>query len=215
MCGRYALYELTQFSERFHVNVPENVHPNYNAAPTQMMPVITDKGLDVMRWGLIPPWARDEKIGYKLINARAESVLDKPVWKKAVTQRRCLVPFNGFYEWQARPDGKHPFFIRPRRGGLSTFAGVWESWIHAGVVLHSYAILTTTPNAEMQAIHDRMPVILHPDDESLWLQADTPDDITALLAPYPDYQLEAFEVSRDVNVVRTNDQHLITPVNSA
>lgn len=213
MCGRYALYELDQLAERYRVDVPKSLQPNYNVAPTQQMPVITDDGLKVMRWGIIPPWARDEKIGYKLFNARAESVFDKPLWKKPVLQRRCLVPFNGFYEWQRQADGKHPFFIRPAKTSVSSFAGIWESWVHAGVVLHTYAILTTTPNEEMRPIHDRMPVILHSDDELQWLRADTQDAIAALLAPSPDRSLVATEVGTDVNVARINDRHLVTPLN--
>jgi putative SOS response-associated peptidase YedK len=209
MCGRYVLYEIDELADHFNVEIPAGLHPNYNAAPTQTMPVITDTGLELMRWGLIPTWARDEKIGYKLINARSETVFEKPMWKSIVTKHRCLVPANGFYEWHKQTDGKHPFYIHPKEFGLFSFAGIWSSWKHGGIEWHTYSIMTTKPNTEMIAIHDRMPVILHPDDEALWLSADTHDEIEALLAPYTDNSLELYEVTKEVNTIKANDASLI------
>lgn len=113
------------------------------------MPVVTENGLLMMRWGLIPKWAKDEKIGYKLINARSETIFDKPMWKGIVKQRRCLVPANGFYEWKRGEDGKEPYFIHPKDQSMYAFAGIWESWNHDGNEIHTYTILTTTPNKEM------------------------------------------------------------------
>ena len=214
MCGRYALYDTDDLADRYRVNIREDIQPNYNAAPTQTMPVITQNGLMLMRWGLIPRWAKDEKIGYKLFNARSESIFEKPIWKSIVRQKRCLVPANGFYEWQKRDDGKQPFFIHPKNEAVFSFAGLWETWDHEGKEWNTYSILTTEPNKEMSAIHNRMPVILDPADEDQWLAADTQPDIEALLNPYEDNGLVAYEVSKDVNVVTANDASLIGPINS-
>lgn len=214
MCGRYALYDTDDLADRYQVTVREDIRPNYNAAPTQTMPIVSGDGLTLMRWGLIPKWAKDEKIGYKLFNARSESIFEKPIWKNIIKRKRCLVPANGFYEWQKRDDGKQPFFIRPKSETIFSFAGLWETWNHAGKAWSTYSILTTEPNKEMSAIHNRMPVILDPADEDQWLAADTQPDIEALLNPYADNSLVAYEVSKDVNVVTTNDASLIGPLNS-
>lgn len=215
MCGRYALYDTDILDNRFKVEIGEQIKPNYNAAPTQTMPVITDSGLELMRWGLIPKWAKDEKIGYKLINARAESVFEKPIWKSVITRNRCLIPANGFYEWQKREDGKQPFFIHPRDEKVFCFAGIWETWQHDGAEWHTYSILTTEPNREMRSVHNRMPVILHRQNEAQWLEADTREDIEPLLVPYEDNGLEMYEVSKEVNTVTTNNSLLIGPRNSS
>ena len=214
MCGRYTLHTTDELEERYRVEVAEAIRPNYNAAPSQMMPVMTNEGLEVMRWGLIPKWAKDEKIGYKLINARSETEFEKPMWKGIVKRNRCLVPANGFYEWQKRDDGKQPFYIHFPDERIFSFAGIWETWQHEGKEWHSYTILTTSPNKEMEPIHDRMPVILHPEDEAQWLAADTEEDIRVLLAPLENGALETYEVSADVNTVRVNDKTLIGPLNS-
>ena len=214
MCGRYVLYDTDILDERYDVEIGLELHPNYNAAPTQTMPVVTADGLELMRWGLIPRWARDEKIGYKLFNARSESVFEKPLWKSVISDKRCLVPANGFYERKKEPDGKHPYYIHPHDTGVFSFAGVWETWKHLGKIWWSYSILTTQPNKEMSEIHDRMPVILHHEDESLWLHAEDKEQIQVLLQTYDDGMLEMHEVSRDVNVTATNNESLIGPLNS-
>jgi putative SOS response-associated peptidase YedK len=214
MCGRYALYETDELGSRYGVNVGEEIEPNYNAAPTQIMPVVTTDGIELMRWGLIPKWARDEKIGYKLFNARSETLFEKPIWKTAVTRHRCLVPANGFYEWQKRDDGKQPYYIHPKTELTFSFAGVWETWKHDGQERQTYSILTTEPNREMSPIHNRMPVILYREDESQWLNADSREEIEVLLNPYQDNGLEMFEVSKEINLVKNNAAELILPVNS-
>lgn len=214
MCGRYTLFDVEDLEMRFGSEALEDFRPNFNAAPGQTMPVITETGLEFMRWGLIPAWAKDEKIGYKLINARSESVFDKPVWRGPVRKKRCLIPANGFYEWQTRDDGKHPFYIQDSSRSLIYFAGVWESWKHEGKEWHTYSILTTTPNREMASLHDRMPVILHDKDEDQWLNASSDDELRILLAPYGDGTLKMHEVSREVNVARSNEESLIGPINS-
>lgn len=214
MCGRYTLYTTDELEERYRVEVAEAIRPNYNVAPSQMMPVVTNEGLEVMRWGLIPRWAKDEKIGYKLINARSETVFEKPMWKGIIKRNRCLVPANGFYEWQKRDGGKQPFYIHFPDEHIFSFAGIWETWLHEGKDWHTYSILTTSPNEEMESIHDRMPVILHPEDEAQWLAADTEEDIQVLLVPLEDGELETYEVTPEVNTVRVNDETLIRPMNS-
>jgi putative SOS response-associated peptidase YedK len=229
MCGRYTITGPDDIAERFKVTLPGPIEPNYNAAPSQDLPVITETGdgkkLEIMRWGLIPVWAKDNKIGYKLINARAESVFDKPMWKKLVTSQRCLIPANGFYEWKKQSEGgKQPYYIHLSSNRydqpMYAFAGLWSTWHDPerdGATVHSYSILTTRPNAEMEAIHDRMPVILHPDDEADWLNPDMTEstDIEQFLRPLDDGALEMYEVSKDVNVVKVNRDTLILPVNSA
>jgi len=212
MCGRYALYTTNEINDRYQVKGSGALRASYNVAPSQVMPVVTSDGLHLMRWGLIPPWARDEKIGYRLINARSETVFDKPMWKKPIMQRRCLIPANGFYEWQKRGDGKHPYFVHLKDEQLFSFAGIWETWRHEGKIWETYSILTTTPNKDVDAIHDRMPVILHRDDEAQWLAADNEQDIAVLLRPYGDGKIEAYEVGTEVNTVRVNDEGLIRPI---
>jgi putative SOS response-associated peptidase YedK len=191
-----------------------------------MMPVIIQKDdkrvVESMKWGLIPHWAKDDKIGYKLINARSEGAFDKPTWRGPVKHHRCLVPAHGFYEWKVIEGSKtkQPYFIRPQDQELFAFAGVYDTWRDpGGNEIRSYSIMTTEPNAEMTGIHNRMPVILHPDDEGLWLDPslEERDVLEALLQPYEDGKLEMYEVSRDVNVVRNGEQYgdkLIYPINS-
>lgn len=214
MCGRYALFDIRELNREYASTKGIAIEPNYNAAPTQVMPVITQNGLEFMRWGLIPVWAKDEKIGYKLFNARSESVFEKPIWKAVITRKKCLIPANGFYEWKKEQDGKQPFFIHPNDQHLFMFAGVWEEWSREGKRWRTYSILTTQPNKEMEEIHDRMPVILNKDDWQQWLDADRQMDIEPLLVSYKDNGLELFMVSKEVNVATTNNDTLILPINS-
>lgn len=226
MCGRYGFYKNDEFGERFGVDLGDiDLSDNYNVAPGQTMPVILDRGegkvLELLRWGLVPVWAKDIKIGYKLINARSETLYEKSMWKSLIKSKRCLVPANGFYEWKkdaTEPKKKQPFFIHPQEKKLFAFAGLWSSWKDVeGMEWNTYTIITTEPNKEMRNIHDRMPVILSQSDESAWLSHDNDNDrgaIEALLRPYHDGGLTMFEVSSDVNVTKNNDQHLIYPINS-
>jgi putative SOS response-associated peptidase YedK len=214
MCGRYTLHTTDELEDRYRVEVSDAIRANYNVAPSQTMPVITQDGLRMMRWGLIPKWAKDEKIGYKLINARSETVFEKPMWKGIIKQRRCLIPANGFYEWQKSGKEKQPFYIHLKDDSIFSFAGLWETWEHKGKTWETYSILTTTPNNEMESIHDRMPVILHKDDEAHWLAADSQEDIEVLLRPYTNGKLETYEVSSDVNTIKLNNNTLIGAINS-
>lgn len=214
MCGRYALYDFDELYDEYAVPEDFDIAPNYNVAPTQTMPVITQDGLQMMRWGLIPAWAKDEKIGYKLFNARSESVFEKTIWKQLITRRRCLIPANGFYEWQKRDEAKQPYFIQLKDSKLFMFAGVWGMWKHKNLLWTTYSILTTQPNKDMRVVHDRMPVIIHKDDHAQWLTADMQADIEPLLVPYEDGHLTMTEVSPNVNTTRANDESLILPMNS-
>ena len=183
--------------------------------------MVTQNGtrhLQAFHWGLIPSWAKDAAIGNKMINARTETLAEKPSFRAALTRRRCLIPADGFYEWQAAPDGKKagrtPMHIRLKDDGLFAFAGLWEEWrAPDGSPLRSCTIITTTPNAVAAPIHDRMPAILRPEDESLWLDHSQTNasDLLSLLAPYPSEAMEAYAVSRQVNAPTVDDPACIAP----
>ena len=221
MCGRYTLHQKTEdLAKRYNLaTIPDSISKNFNVAPGQVMPVITESEsgkptIELMKWGLIPVWAKDPRIGYKMINARSETIFEKPAWRSVIKKKRCLIPADGFYEWKKQADSKvkQPFYIHPKQFELFSFAGVWESWKDENNnEIRTYSIITTEPNKEMSSIHDRMPVILHPEDEASWLEPSkvTRDDIEPLLRPFEDNGLEIYEVSKDVNTVKNNDEHLI------
>lgn len=227
MCGRYTLHQKAEhIAARFNLaSVPNHITENYNVAPGQTMPVIhqDDMGrhLECMKWGLIPAWAKDPNIGYKLINARDDGIFEKPVWRNLITRKRAIIPADGFYEWKKsiRAKGhKQPFYIHPTHNDLFGFAGVWEVWKNPdGQEIKTYSIITTEPNKEMRHIHNRMPVILRPEDEAGWLSPSHNDNrviIEAYLRPYEDNCLETFEISSEVNFVKNNNQKLIYPIHS-
>jgi putative SOS response-associated peptidase YedK len=220
MCGRYTLYQTDNLSDRFNLATKPliTMQDNYNVAPGQNVPIIirsqSGNSAELMRWGFVPSWAKDIKIGYKLINARAESVFDKPMWRSAVEHHRCLVPARGFYEWKAQEGSKikQPFYIHPKDQNLFAFAGLWSTHKDIeGYELKSFSILTTGPNKEMAEVHSRMPVILKPSDETQWLEPslDTKEAINAFLHPYEDNKLDLYMVSPDVNSPASNDKHLL------
>ncbi len=218
MCGRYTLKTPAgDLAERFGVvgDVP-SLEPRYNVAPTQeVAAVLADSGgrrLEMLRWGLIPSWAKDPEMGNRMINARAETAPEKPSFRKAFRERRCLIPADGFYEWQKTNNGKQPFYIRMRDGSPFAFAGLWESWQDAdGPTVRSCAIITTRANELVGEVHDRMPVILDPEDHDLWLDPDfdETDPLASLLKPYPADAMEAYPVSRFVNSPRNDDERCI------
>jgi putative SOS response-associated peptidase YedK len=224
MCGRAALTknekELEQrFNATFYSEDIEryNPLPNYNVAPTHTMPVITNEDPDhfrPLRWGLIPFWAKDHKIGYKMINARVETILEKPAFRNAVKSRRCLVPFDGFYEWKKESGGKTPFYIRRKDQQLFSIAGLWEKWTDpsSGEDVFSFTLITQKPNETMAAIHDRMPALLQPDQEASWIDMGVgQEEAVAMIEPYPDDWLDVFQVTKEVNNVRNNGPELIVP----
>lgn len=221
MCGRYTLFDTKELASRFNVANKYYGGPRYNVAPSQTMPVITmdrpRRRLELMQWGLVPSWAKDDKIGHKLINARSESVFERPVWRKVILRKRCLVPANGFYEWMREGAiEKKPYYIHPKDSSLFAFAGVWETWVDdSGKACSTFAILTTSPNKEMSTVHDRMPVILRHEDENWWLDplVDHRSAIEPLLRSYADNELELLPVNKRVNSTEYDSDDLISPLN--
>lgn len=219
MCGRYSFEPGKNFDERFQIeHRQEPLLPGYNVAPGATMPVVVRNSpnrVEVMQWGLIPFWANDPKMRYKTINARAETVATTPAFREAFKRRRCLVPASGFYEWQNTARGKIPYFIHLNDTELFAFAGLYDVWKDdAGQELRTYTIITTTPNELLQPIHNRMPVILHPEDEARWIDPATQDpaSLHALLKPFPAELMAAHTVSRAVNTPANDSAELLMPV---
>jgi putative SOS response-associated peptidase YedK len=189
----------------------------YNIAPTQLLPVVANGDVnrfEIMRWGLVPSWAKDLSVGNRMINARAETIAEKPAFRPALRRRRCLVPVDGFYEWKRSVDEhgvetKQPMYIRMKGGGTFAFAGLWEEWGPDGEVL-SFTIITTGPNELMRGIHDRMPVIVPRERYGDWLRPGGSRDevkaeaVTGLLVPYPAEKMDAWPVGRGVNNPRND-----------
>lgn len=217
MCGRYTIVKKPEgLAELLGVELPEFT-PRYNIAPSQRAPVIFREqekpAADEFKWGLVPFWAKDEKIGYKMINARAESVREKPSYRHAFRKRRCLVLADGFYEWKRSGRTKVPYRILLASEEPFAFAGLWESWQAGdGEELRTFTILTTTANDLVQSIHDRMPVILDAAGRRVWLDPQsTADDLRNLLQPYAPGDMKAYPVSTDVNNPRNVGESLIEP----
>ena len=221
MCGRYNLNDADKIDTRFEVEIAREVKlkPNFNVAPTQIMPVITSsedgvRNLEMMKWGI--PRMLGKDLVKELINTRADKAFGG-FWRKTVCNQRCLIPASGFYEWKGSKGNKTPFYIHPKDEELFAFAGIWSTWKNEdGHEIKAYSIMTTEPNKEMSTIHSREPVMLHREDESSWLNPsnDSQDALERLLYPYEDGGLEIYEVSRDVNVVKNNNGKLFLPLNS-
>ena len=219
MCGRYTLTTpVEKLAEVFGFDDSSvNLPPNYNVAPTQGVAAVLEEDgrrhLEVLRWGLIPPWADDPQIGSRMINARAETAPEKPSFRRAFRERRCLIPADGFYEWKRMNGGKQPYYIHMNEGRPFAFAGLWESWKDdGGPEIRSCTILTTKPNLLAGEIHDRMPVILPTGSYDVWLDREADrDELYGLLAPYPEDEMEAYPVSRFVNSPSNNDPRCIEP----
>ena len=215
MCGRYALYDTDNIDKRFGVIVNIPIKPNYNVAPTQHMPVIRSvngkKELELMYWGI--PRMIGKDLVKEIINTRSDKAFS-PFWKKQVTKQRVLIPANGFYEWKKTKDDKIPYFIELPSEEMYAFAGIWNSWKDKdGNEFNAYSIMTSDPNAEMKSVHDRMPVILHQEDEDEWLKDNlSVDRIAEMLWTPLDGDLKMFEVSTAVNSVRNNDAKLLEPI---
>jgi putative SOS response-associated peptidase YedK len=219
MCGRYVIISSPEsIRALFGYNEQPNFPPRYNVAPTQPVPIVRleegRRSFALVRWGLIPVWVKDPRTFSLLINARGESMLDKPAFRNAMRRRRCLFPTDGFYEW--RQDGKvrRPYFVRPKAGGPMAFAGLWETWMGPnGEEMETAAIVTTRANRALAPIHERMPVIVAPDAFDFWLDSARVDAeaAAALIAPAPEHALEAYEVSPTVNHVANDAPELIAP----
>ncbi len=220
VCGRYTLTTpLETLTEEFQITGPlPEVPPRYNVAPTQEVAAVLahDGGrkLEMLRWGLIPSWADDPGIGSRMINARSETVAEKPSFRGAFKKRRCLVLADGFYEWQKTGNGKQPYYIHMKDGRPFGFAGLWEGWGRNGEEVRSCTILTTDANDLVGEIHHRMPVILPSEDYELWLDPDMweAEPLLDLLRPYPDDIMEAYPVSRFVNRPSNDDERCVEPV---
>ena len=222
MCGRYASHlPAAAIARLFHTTGPvPNVAPSWNVAPTQSAPVVRrhpetgERRLDLLTWGFLPHWTKDAK-ARRPINARGETVATAPMWRDAIARRRCLVPADAFYEWQATAGGKQPYAIARQDGEPMAFAGLWDGWRSPdGEVVRTFAIVTTAANATMAPIHDRMPVILEPADWPVWL-GDAEGDPAAPLRPAADHVLRVWPVGRAVNSPRNNGPDLLASAGSA
>jgi putative SOS response-associated peptidase YedK len=223
MCGRFTLTvdpsELQSTFPWLNLSGAGQPPPRYNIAPTQSVATVANNGehrLEMFRWGLIPSWAKDPSIGNRMINARAETLAEKPSFRTALRKRRCLILADGFYEWRKEPGGKSktPMYIQLKSGEPFAFAGLWEAWRSPDDdTLLSCAIVTTTPNTLMAKIHDRMPVILKPDAYERWLDPaeQPPDKLSGLLKPYAASQMKAYPVSRLVNSPANDTPECIVP----
>ena len=220
MCGRFAsLLPPYAVQAMFGaVGALPNIAPSWNVAPSQDAMVVRrhpdtgERRLDLLRWGLVPGWTKDLKAARKPINARSETAAGSGMFRAALAARRCLVPADAFYEWRAQADGKQPFAIARQDGQALAFAGLWEGWRSPdGETLRSFAILTTAANATMRSLHERMPVILEPQDWPAWL-GEIPGEPETLLRPAADDVLRLWRVSRAVNAVRNHGPELLDPI---
>jgi len=228
MCGRFTVASGTDelvedFYEKYGAQELVSDEPRYNVAPTQRVTALRqsastgERKAEVFRWGLIPFWAKDASIGSRMINARSETVAEKPSFRHAYKKRRCILPVTGFYEWKRDGRHKQPFYITPREGNFLPMAGLWETWNdreHEGEKVLSLTILTTSPNGVMEELHDRMPVILDPVDFDHWLDTTVPPDeaLAALMKPCPNVWLQTWPVSPLVNSPRNDSPELIKPL---
>jgi putative SOS response-associated peptidase YedK len=218
MCGRFSFSPLAKIiEERFDVKtVPVQYKPRYNCAPSQNLAVISNKNpeeLSFYRWGLIPFWAKDKNIGNKMINAKAETIAEKPSFKMAFRKKRCLVLSDGFYEWKKiTAKEKIPFRITLSDHSLFAMAGIWDIWKdEKNELIHSFSIITTGANDLMSEIHHRMPVILDRETENIWLNDNDENTLISLLRPYPAGKMNAFAVSKLVNSPMNDSPVLFEP----
>jgi len=219
MCGRYTLTASPQVVQAaFHLAETPDLSPRYNIAPTQLVPIITGEARDTLtwvKWGLIPPWSKDASGASQLINARAETVEEKPSFRSAFKKRRCLIPADGFYEWRKEGDKKKPqyIFLGENDREVFAFAGLWETWSSpTNETVYTCTIITGEPNELVKTMHHRMAVILPPDAYSDWLDEDTPLPILKnLLTPYPPETMHTYEVSTLVNNARVDQPDLLEP----
>lgn len=217
MCGRFVqLSEPKELEAHYSKKMlPKYRGANFNVAPSQFVPIVTDNGIIEMRFGLIPQWAKSMNTGYTMINAKAETLFDKPTYKGLMLHKRCLVPASGFYEWQKNGSTKQPFYFSLKDQELFSFAGLYTSRKDSeGHELFSFTIITTEPNKTVAKVHDRMPVILSKSDEKRWLDtpAEDAESLLDLLDAYPDSKMTAYKVSQDVGNVKINSDELIKPL---
>ncbi|WP_249872794.1 SOS response-associated peptidase [Oceanobacillus saliphilus] len=220
MCGRYTLLadELEVLDEFGLDERIDSFHPSYNVAPGQQVLAIINDGVKKraghLRWGLIPSWAKDEKIGYKMINARSETANEKPSFKKLMSQKRCLIVADSFYEWKKTESGKQPKRIQVKDRKLFAFAGLWDKWVQEDKTIFTCTILTKDANHFMQDIHHRMPIILPKGKEDEWIQPNQlhPEEAKRLLQRFNDEEFVAYNVDSYVNSAKNNDPLCIEPI---
>ncbi len=220
MCGRYSLTaSLSELVQRFEFDDGlEDYRPRFNVAPTQQVLAVVggdSRRAGFMRWGMVPQWAKSDPAGRPIINARAETVAEKPTFRESLRKRRCLIPADGFYEWQKQGTVKRPMRVALRSGDPFAFAGIWsKSGDPEGNRVSSCAIITTAANNLLRPIHHRMPVILPAEVEDIWLDPALSDSdaLTELLEPYPDAFMEAYEVSKLVNSASNDTPEVTSPV---
>jgi putative SOS response-associated peptidase YedK len=226
MCGRYRLSRRKQVVEEYFdtVSSEEDWAPRFNIAPTQPIPVIRQnpkepgRKCSLMRWGLIPSWARDSSVAAQMINARSETAATKPAFRDALKSRRCLIPADRFYEWARTGKAKQPYCFEVNDGELFAFAGIWDRWKDgSGKLVETCSILTTAPNAVTTAVHDRMPVILDPDGYELWLDPGMKDVAAAsdLLKPYDARLMRCYPITTRLNHVANDAEECSKPVELA
>lgn len=216
MCGRFSIAAPVEaIEEHFHINVSDNEYqPRYNAAPGQNLPVIlmeNSENLSFCKWGLVPHWAKDDKIGYKMINARGETVAEKASFKTPFKTKRCLVIADGFFEWQRLGKEKTPFHFKLKDQDVFAFAGLYDEWKNEdGNILRTFTIITTEPNELLKTVHDRMPVILRSDNEADWLNPKLPLKVVQdLIKPYNANQMTKTKVSNKVNNVKNDSPDIL------
>lgn len=219
MCGRFSIVSSKESIEaRFDVIFDDDHYRSvYNAAPTQLLPLITNiepNKVSFYKWGLVPFWAKDQSLASKMINARSETILEKPAFKNLMKRKRCLVLSDGFYEWKQHSGGKkQPYRITLKDNALYAYAGLWDEWSESeGKKVNTFTIITTQPNELMKSIHNRMPVILNREDEKKWIDKNTEiEQLLPLLKDYPAHLMNAFPVSTLVNSASNNDQRVLYP----
>jgi putative SOS response-associated peptidase YedK len=224
MCGRFTLTAtFEEIIDRFDIAAfleEENYAPSFNIAPSQAVLAVINDGksnrMGFLKWGLVPPWAKDAAIGHKMINARAETISEKPSFRTAFKKKRCLVIADSFFEWKRHEDNsKTPMRIKLKSDDLFAMAGIWEAWKSPeGKTLYTCSVITTGPNELMKDIHDRMPVILKPDDEKIWINPTISDanELNKLLVPFDENLMETYEVSSLVNSPKNNSVELIQKI---
>lgn len=217
MCGRYSFAQLSlEVEKRFKIHVDGNTYvAKYNAAPGQKLGIISNEKpneLSFHYWGLLPPWAKELSMAYKMINARGESIHEKPAFRSAFKSKRCLIPADGFYEWKKQNKQKIPHFFRLKTREMFAFAGLWEEWKDTdGRTRRTFTIITTEANTLMQNLHHRMPVILPKHLEYEWLDNPNIEDLRKLILPFDSSKMESYKVSAKVNNVKNDAPSLMEP----
>lgn len=222
MCGRFTLTAdegtvIIRFNST--KTMEHGYKPRFNIAPSQQVLAVINDGqknrLGQLKWGFIPRWAKDKRIGFKMLNARAETLAEKPMFKHPFKRQRCIIPSDGFYEWKREGDVKQPYHIRLKSGEVFGFAGLWDRWESTdGDVIHSCTIITTEPNDLMADIHQRMPAILRKEDEQVWLDRKVEDTavLQDFLRPYDAEEMDLFKVSTEVNSTKNEYDSLLKPL---